>query len=284
MAGLLSGLGKLGLGNLEGMDLFESQEEKTKAQEEKVPEFKEEDALFDKSHECPVCYQSIKARTLKAGKLKLVRTDLDLRPVYEHMEPLKYDVITCPHCGYAALTRYFKGLTSFQIKAIKDNISASFKATDDYKETYTYEEAVERYKLSLVNTIVKHGKASEKAYICLKAGWLTRSMIESLDETAADYEEKKNELKEQEDEFLKNALEGFLAARQNESYPMCGMDEITVEYLIGVLAMEYGQYDIASRLISNIIISTSANNRMKDRAREVKDILINKIKEKNANQ
>ena len=36
-------------------------------------------------------------------------------------------------------------------------------------------------------------------------------------------------------EILKNALDGFVEARQTEDYPMCGMDEITVEYLLAVL-------------------------------------------------
>lgn len=284
MAGLLSGLEKLGLKNLEGMDLYETAEEKKQAEEKKVPEIKEEDFLFDKTYECPVCYGEIKARTMKAGKAKLLRTDLDLRPVYEHIEPLKYEVVTCPHCGYAALTRYFKGLTASQTKAIKENISKSFQASSEKKSVFTYEEAVSRYKLSLVNAIVKHAKASEKAYICLKAGWLLRSQAESLNKEEKDYEEKIKALKEQENEFLENALEGFMTARQSEVYPMCGMDESTVEYLIAVLAMEFEQFDVASRLISGLLTSTSANNRMKDKARDVKEMLITKIREKAASQ
>lgn len=285
MAGLLSGLGMLGLKGLENMDIFASEEEKSTAGEEgkeKAPVVKEEDFLFDKTYECPVCYGEIKEKTIKAGKIKLLRTDMDLRPVYEQAEPLKYDVITCPHCGYGALTRYFKGLTSSQAKAIRETISQSFRPADVKGETYSYEDALNRYKLSLANAVVKHGKASEKAYICLKTGWLLRSMQENMEQSEPDYEKKQKEAKQQERAFLKNALEGFIAARQSEGYPMCGMDEITVEYLIAVLAMEFEQFEISSRLISGILVSTSANNRMKDKAREVKDVLIAKIKEKNA--
>jgi len=283
MAGLLSGLDKLGLGKLEGMDLFEEQTEQVTATPEKKPvkpQFNEEEVLFDKTYECPVCYGTIKERTLRTGKVKLLHTDMDLRPVYENMEPLKYDVITCPHCGYAVLSRYFQGLTSGQIKEVKEKISKSFKSSDEKKLIYTYEEAIERYKLCLVNTIVKHGKASEKAYICLKAGWLVRSMMENMDPDDADYDKKRQSAKAQEKEFLRNALEGFIAARQSESYPMCGMDEITVEYLIAVLAMEFEKYDVAAKLITQIIVSPSANSRVKDKAREVKEILRVKMREK----
>lgn len=285
MAGLLSGLEKLGLKNLESMDLYEEEkkkEEQEEAGKQKVPVVNETDFLFDKTYECPVCDSKIKARTLKASKARLLRTDMDLRPVYEHIEPLKYDVIICPECGYAALSRYFGGLTSTQIKAVKETISRSYQKSNAQNDTYTYEEALGRYKLCLANAIVKHAKASEKAYICLKTGWLLRSMGESLDKEAEGYAGEFASLKEQENEFLKNALEGFLSARQTENYPMCGMDETTVEYLIAVLAMDFGQYDIASRLISGILVSTTATSRMKDKAREVKEVLIAKIKEKNA--
>ena len=94
--------------------------------------------------------------------------------------------------------------------------------------------------------------------------------------------EQKKACQDEEDEFLKSALEGFLAARQTENFPMCGMDEPTVDYLIAVTAMRFEQYDLTSRLITGILTSTGANPRMKDKARDVKEMLMKKIKEKNA--
>lgn len=281
MAGLLSGLSEIGLGGLENMEVYEQPEDKeAEKQAEEKTEVKEETFLFDKSYECPVCYQGFKAKTVRSGKLRSLGTDRDLRPLYDQMEPLKYDVVICPHCGYAALTRFFGGLTAGQIKAIKENISANFHPVKEEKETYTYEEALYRYKLCLANTIVKHGKVSEKAYICLKAGWLLRSMGENLDPAVEDYNKKMQEIKEQEKDFLKNALDGLITARQTESYPICGMDEVTLEYLIAVLAMEFEKYDISSRLIYNILNTPTVNNRIKDKAREVKDELLQQMGKK----
>ena len=281
MAGLLSGLSEIGLGGLENMEVYEQPEDKeAEKQAEEKPEVKEETFLFDKSYECPVCYQGFKAKTVRSGKLRSLGTDRDLRPLYDQMEPLKYDVVICPHCGYAALTRFFGGLTAGQIKAIKENISANFHPVKEEKETYTYEEALYRYKLCLANTIVKHGKVSEKAYICLKAGWLLRSMGENQDPAVEDYNKKIQEIKEQEKDFLKNALDGLITARQTESYPICGMDEVTLEYLIAVLAMEFEKYDISSRLIYNILNTPTVNNRIKDKAREVKDELLQQMGKK----
>ncbi len=285
MAGLLDGLGNFGLKDVENMDLYEEPAKDKSAgapSAPKAPVVSETDFLFDKKYECPVCGENIKARTLRAGKARLLHSDMDLRPVYEHIEPLKYDVILCPHCGYAALSRFFTSPTASQIKEIKENISGSFKASIKEQDTYTYEEALYRYKLSLANTIVKHGKPSEKAYICLKTGWLLRSWQEKLRaEQDQEASGKLAGLKEQERSFLKNALDGFLAARENENYPMCGMDETTVEYLIAVLAMEFDQCDISSRIISSILASPTASSRMKDKARDVKEQLLVKMKEKN---
>lgn len=284
MAGLLSGLEQFGLSNLENMDLYESQKKEEKGADGKAapPKVQEQDFLFDKAFTCPICDKEFKARTVKIGKAKLAGSDLDLRPRYEQIDLLKYDVIMCPVCGYAALSRFFKYVTAPQAKNIKQTISSTFKPQKEEKEIYTYDEALERYKLTLANAIVKQTRPSEKAYICLKTAWLLRGKAEHLDKSLPDYEEQKKQCEEEENEFLRNALEGFLAARQTESFPMCGMDEPTVDYVIAVTAMRFEQYDVSSRLITGILQSTAANPRMKDKARDIKEMLMQKIKEKNA--
>lgn len=286
MAGILSGLEKLGLGNLKDANLFEDSRKSGKASsngaaaEEHVVQ--EQDFLFEKTHTCPVCDNTFKAKTVKIGRAKLKGTDMDLRPKYEIVDLLKYDVIVCPKCGYAALSRYFKYMTSGQAKMIRQNITPNYKGNAPKGDVITYEEALERYQLTLANAIVKQAKASEKAYICLKSAWLLRGYAESLDESTEESKNKKAELETEENEFLQNALEGFLAARQSETFPMCGMDEQTVDYLISVMAIRFEQFDVASKLISSIISSRSASPRMKDKARDLKEILMQKIKEKNS--
>lgn len=283
MAGILSGLEKFGLGNLKNASLYEDTKKgKTEEGAKAAPTIQESDFLFDKTYTCPVCDKEFKSKTVKIGRAKLKGTDMDLRPKYEHIDLLKYDVIACPTCGYAALSRYFKYMTSAQAKLIKQNISQNYKGKELKGDTITYDEAVERYQLTLANAIVKQARASEKAYICLKSAWLLRGYTESLDEKADDHATKKAELETQENEYLQNAFEGFLAARQSEPFPMCGMDEQTVDYLISVMAVRFEQYDVASKLISTIIASTSASPRMKDKARDLKEIVIQKVKEKNS--
>ena len=278
---LLSGLESLGLGNLEGLSIYEDPNKDKKKQAETV-ELKEEDMVFDKSYTCIVCDQDFKAKMVRSGKAKAMVADQDLRPRYERIDVLKYDIISCPYCGYSSLSKNFPYLTAAQKKAIKENISSSFKPRkqDPDKKIYTYEEAMERHKLALVNTIVKHGKASEKAYICLKTGWLLRGQTEALDVNDPDYDKKKQENENAENQFLKNAYDGFVTARSSESFPICGMDELTVDYLLATLAVRFEEYDTAARLLSSIVTSRAANARIKDRAHDLKDILMQKLKEK----
>lgn len=273
--GLLSGLDIFGLGELEKEELYEKKEKKL---EQKAAPIKEEDILFDKTYTCPICDNEFKARTVRAGKARLLGTDLDLRPKYDGIDMIKYDTVVCPVCGYATLSRYFKFLTSAQSKLIRANISANFKGRKPDDKVYTYEQALERYKLVLANAIVKRAKASEKAYICLKSGWLLRGMQESLDGSDQGYLFKKAALEKQEKEYLQNALDGFLAARQSEAFPMCGMDEFTVDYLIAALAMNMEQYDLSIKIISNLLGSSQVNSRMKDKVRNLKDVLVERMK------
>lgn len=279
MGGLLSGLSSLGLGNLENASIYDAPEEEKNENKNvnSTPKVQEKDLIFDRSFECPVCSAKITSKVMKTGKSKLVSTDKDLRPVYDGIDAQKYDVIVCPKCGFAALSRYFQPMTSVQVKLIRENISRNVHMKSYAGEIYTYEEALERYKLALACAIVKQAKASEKAYICLKSAWLLRGWQEELSQGESD-QARLDELKAEEKEYLKNALDGFVAASNVENFPMCGMDECTVDYLIAVLAFQFGQYDVSSRLVASILTSPSAGERTKDRARDLKNEILAELR------
>lgn len=277
MDGMLSGLAGLGLGNLENSDIFENPEEKKDAEQPKTPEMLEQDLIYEKSNVCPVCDRKFQAKIMKTGKAKLLKTDRDLRPKYEAIDAQKYDVILCPSCGYAALTRFFPHIRDTQIKLIKEQISKVVRLRAYNGEIYTYEEALERYKLALANAVVKKAKNSEKAYICLKTAWLLRGYRESLEEEGAEADKIKA-AESAEQLHLKNAYKGFTEALKSEGFPMCGMDETTINYLLAVLAMETGEYESASRILAKILTDTSVNARIKDKARELKEEILEGLK------
>lgn len=280
MSNLLSGLSKLGLGNLENTSIYEEpkDEKKDGKQEKEVVKVQEKDLIFDRSFECPVCSAKVTSKVMKSGKAKLLRTDKDLRPVYEGIDAQKYDVVVCPHCGFSAITRYFVPMTAGQVKLIKENISSKVHLTPHTGEIYTYEQALERYQLALANAVVRQAKSSEKAYCCLKSAWLLRGWQEELAAAEGDNKEKIAELKEAEKEYLQNAMEGFSTAKASENFPVCGMDENTVDYLLAVLSFWAGKYDVASRLIAALLTAPTANARVKDKARDLKDEIVAELK------
>lgn len=285
MSDLLSGLGALGLGNLQGMDLYEEDKEKT-TQETVVKEevIDETEFIIEKTYECPICGRKFKSLMPKTGKSKLVSTDMDLRPVHEHVDLTKYDVIVCQNCGYAVLSRYHAGLTERQKKTILEKISHNYKSNMKKYSTYTYEDALARYQLALVNSIVKQAKNSEKAYICLKAGWLMRGYAEWLltkeGQETENAKEKREQALKMEDDYLKNAFEGFQAAMAGELFPIAGMDESTMNYLLAVLAYRFDKLEVAGPLVSKILTSPSVGARTKDKARDLKDLIVARLKEK----
>lgn len=280
---IFDGLGKFGLGDLAESNLFEEEKKKQEgakaAAVAKTPEEIEAEMLLDKKYKCPQCDKEFTSKVVRSGKAKPIGQDSDLRTKYEGIDCTKYEVIMCPHCGYAALPRYFNGCTPPQLKLIKENISFKFQSKEYTGAIYTYDEALERYQMALINALVKKGKASEKAFICLKSSWVIRGKIESLD--AEKDAEEIQKLQEQEKEFTKNAYDGFANARSSESYPMCGMDEYTIDYLIAVLAMKNEKYDVAMRMLGGVITARTVNKRLKEKAQDLKEAI---VKEKKARE
>ena len=76
MAGIFSGLEKLGLGNIGKGDLFEDPAKKEAPVKKEEPKKKlqlvnEEDYLFDKKYKCPVCETEFDSKTVRTGKVRI---------------------------------------------------------------------------------------------------------------------------------------------------------------------------------------------------------------------
>lgn len=282
MAGILSGLKGLGLGELEKRELYEEEEKEIvipirKAEPKKVL-VEEKDLIYDKSFSCPVCDSKFTSKVMKTGKTRLVSADLDCRPTYEGIDSTKYDVVECPECGYAAMVSYFQPLLSTQIKMVREGICNKIKIQNPIGEIYQYEDVIPRYQVALACAMVKLGKDSEKAHICLHFAWLLRGYAQMLEEEGNLPAEKAKELKEQECECLQKALEGLINARQKESLPICGMDQTSLDYMIAAVAYELEKDNIAAKMVSEILVSPVANSRMKDKARDLKQLILERHK------
>lgn len=284
---LFSGLEQLGL-NVEedNTDIF-AEEKKKETEKVKKPEQKaaskeappETDFLYTKRVRCTICEKVFDVRMVKNARIKRLQPDFDLRPRFQYIDTLKYDVYSCPYCGYAAMSRYFEHLTKGQIDLVKENVCSKFTPTTlDVPDTYDYETAITRYKLALYNSIVKRAKTSEKAYTCLKIAWLYRSMGDEMQVKTEEDKAKKAECRENQENFYKEAFEGFKKAMTSEDFPMCGMDSFTMDYMMAGMACHFKEYSYASKSVSNILTSQVADRRIKDKALMLKEQIIQEIK------
>lgn len=280
----LSGLEKFGLDISKGKRLFEDEEDKNdkkaesqKVEEERIPT--EEDFLLDKKVQCKVCDKTFIMKMVKNGRVRRMEPDMDLRPRFQYIDTLKYDLASCPYCGYTAMNRYFDHISTAQIKLIKDEITAKFKPTATKSEDmYSYDAVIDRYKLSLMNTIVKRGKASERAYTCLKISWLLRGKIEGMPDGTEEEKKAVAACRQEAEEFYQQAYEGFVMACSKEMFPICGMEQSTMDYLLAYMSFHFKKYEVASKYLASVISSHGASRKMKDMALDLKEQILAELR------
>lgn len=241
-----------------------------KQKENIIKEVSEKDMIYDKTYECPVCGIKFKTKIPKVGGQRLLRVERDLRPIYQVFEPYKYDVIVCNKCGYASLQKEYRKLTETQIELIRKNISNKYKEVN-YGDVYEYDTAITRYKLALLNSVVKRAKASEKAYICIKIKWLYTSKKESLDTNNKTYKKENEDCLENEKRFAQYALQGFEEGYFNENNLTGGLDLNTAAYFIAELKSYLGFYKEANKWLSDLIISRNVNKNLKQKAIDLRN-------------
>ncbi len=285
---LLAGLEKFGIKSDGNLDITQdpSTAKKQTAAPQKAEEkpLAEEDFVLEKQVQCPVCDRKFHTLTVKTGKAKRQEPDDDLRPRFDGIDTVKYDVASCPYCGYSALNKEFIHVSSTQIKWIKEAVGMKFKHVPDaHKTKYSYDEAVDRFKLALVCAMAKRAKLSEKSYICLKIAWLLRGQIETLSDEKPEEKKKKAQLKEEYQGFYQQAYEGFTKAASQESGPYCGIDGGTLEFMLANMAMELKDYASASRLVSRLL-TNSTNPRVKDKCYDLKNKIVEEVKLQKAAQ
>ncbi len=258
-------------------NIFADDDKKSeKKEEKKEPVIDENDFIFDKNYTCPVCTKMFKSKQVKIGKARFVGTESDLRPIYQGVDTVKYDVIVCLHCGYAALSKNFAGLSVKQERDIREHVSKTFKGMTNAIGPYTYQNAIVRYKLALLSSVIKHSRLSERAYICLKIAWLYRGSRERIEkEYAGRMNDKIKYLVEKhietEEKFISYAYEGFSKALPKEPSPICGMDDNTINYLMGELARRNKDYDNAEKYCFKVIEAKGPNANLKEKARNLRD-------------
>ncbi|MBR5968932.1 MAG: DUF2225 domain-containing protein [Lachnospiraceae bacterium] len=280
---IFDGLEKLGLDGFGQEELFDGEKKGAQpaaaaakvaaGKPAKLSYTEEKDFLFDKKYKCPICSTDFTCKTVRTGKVHPVKYDYDLRTVFDTVDKLKYQVITCPFCGYSVHEIYQGKQTDKQLKMVKEAISAKLKPLHFDGDIYTYDEAKLRYQLAIANAVARQARASEKAYLCLKAAWVIRGETEYMKASGDTPADKIEENEAAEKGLLKQALEGFIQARQNENYPIAEMDEKTVDYLLAALYYSQDMLQDCSRFLGSILVNPNIQPNLRHKAQDLKELL-----------
>jgi len=212
--------------------------------------------LYTKNYHCPVCEKDFMDFVVKKSKLRVISTDTDFMTNYKDIDPNHYEVLFCPHCGYATLSNYFDKITQIQIKKIQEKISPNYKPIE-FIMPLSKEQVINRYKQCVLCAGAIDAKASQKAFIALKLAWVLRKMGQ-------------NEL---EKRFIKDACDGFQTAFTQERLPIGNMDEATAKYVIADLFRRTGDMGNAMRWVADVVTAKGIPGQLKDRATNLKDLI-----------
>lgn len=212
--------------------------------------------LFDKQVICPVCDSHFKTKTVKSKSPRVVSKDSDFFVRYSVANPYFYDVWICNSCGYAAMKSDFEKLKSHKKDLVLSNVTPKWKPRE-YPDILDEKLAIERYKLALLNAVLVNLPDSTKAMISLKIAWMNRLL----------------DNKDQENLFLKQALDGFNDAYMKEIFPIYGLQRDSLMYLLGELNRRLGNNQDALLWYSKTIVSTNSSHRVKEMARIGKDLI-----------
>ncbi len=231
---------------------------------------------FTKKMTCTNCGAQFNDLRILSSKLRRKESDQDLRPRFQFVDSLKYGVTACPYCGFAAPVKNFDHLTSLHQKRIREKVTSQFMQREPLSgETIDYATAMGQYELALVCAMVMELPFSEQAHLCLQLSWLIRGRLEEADAESGILEEDAyKQLQEKEERYYRQAYDMFLKAFTQEDFPIAGMDQSTLDYLLAVMSFHFQEYDAAVRYCGDIVQTKGVSAKLKDKALMLKDDIL----------
>lgn len=189
--------------------------------------------LFQINVNCICCEQSFQTSRVRPSLKRAVRADTDFCSYFKTVNPDYYVVRVCPYCGFASTENFAERLNEKQKADYYAKIGSMWKQRD-YGGERSAADAMECYKLSLVSAQTVGEKDRVVAALLHHIAWLYR------------YEGNK----EQEDRFLRFALDAYVRVYETES---ASISNARLMYLIGELNKRLGDYHEAVRWFGRVI-------------------------------
>lgn len=182
---------------------------------------------------CLHCENTFLTSRVRPSFKRATHTDTDFCGYYNAENPDYYVVRICPSCGFASTENFNAKLNDAQRAKFKQNIGDRF-IKRNYGGHRDWETALEAYKLGLLCAQTIGEKERIVASLLHHIAWL--------------YRYKNNQ--EQEQRFLKYALESYIRVFENED--VHGSDA-RLMYLIGELHRRIGENNEAVKWFSRVI-------------------------------
>lgn len=184
--------------------------------------------LYPKDFRCPLCEQKFSSLRVRTSFLKKIKDDTDFCPYYKDVNPIYYEVIVCPFCGYSSPHDNFDDLDEEKIEILIKKVYSSWKEKDYTKER-DLKDSIDCYRLALYCGQHRNLTWGIMATLSLRLAWLYRFA----------------EDKGREEQFLGFAKEGLEKAYINEKLPIGALKEDALLYLLGELSYRLQEYDEA---------------------------------------
>lgn len=209
-------------------------------------------ALYPKQMHCPICNNKFDTMKVKSSACIVTKKDEDFCTYYKDVNPMFYEILVCPYCGYAASEKSFNELTAKETQILKDAFSGR-QVERSFCGERNINDALDSFKLALYTANLKSAKSSIIAGLCLKIAWMYRLMDD-----------------DKEQQFLNFALENYRAAFDKESLPIGTFNEISMYYLLGELSRRVDKLDDSVFWFGKAIASPEkrANPRIEKMARD----------------
>jgi CRP-like cAMP-binding protein/uncharacterized protein (DUF2225 family) len=207
--------------------------------------------LFERYHTCPICKKKFVAVSVREKDLTLISVDDDFRAHYEEIDPLHYDVLTCPKCWFSAPEEYFSA--AYYTQSLFEEKLAPYKAQMKFSFQQDINSVFNSYYLASIAAPFCYTANSPlvMARVWQRIGWL--------------YEDCKDEA--MRDMALRYSLNYFNSAYASAIIPLKQLHPAMIT--IAVQNYKLGRYFDALAFLNKIINMKGASEKNKTAAAEL---------------
>ncbi|NLU51949.1 MAG: DUF2225 domain-containing protein [Clostridiaceae bacterium] len=196
--------------------------------------------IYSSHAKCPVCESEFEYTKVRSKAIKLKQQDSDFCPWYEGENPVLYEAVICPECGYGSHITNIDKISRNEKAKVREKISSRWHKRS-FSGKRDIDKALEAFKIVLLNLKEREAPSSEIAKISMRIAWLYR------------YKEDR----ESEKAFLNYALKYYVDSFKNEDFSRNGIDTYTLIFIIGELYRRLEHYEDSMQWFSRLIQSYS---------------------------